>query len=484
MPQGTEGRYGVPARDESAERIQELGKRLVTTLCKNFKLSQTFDRQNKAMARPVRDLLELNSELNSLDDRWVLKLRKDYLHLCDVRLRVEVDLFLSYHYVLDEFKRRNLASAAFSSRAGAEDLLDFLYAFREAGLVPPGEDPFQRLHEGLGEREDPVVLVSPLLEGDTALVYSPEDVRQRSFATFFKAVYLTRGILSTVRTQRVMNVRRAKRLVTSLVDILSLDESTLLGLTNIKNFDDYTYNHSVNVCVLSLAVGRRLGLKRRQLSELGLSALFHDLGKTTLPSSLLNKQGKLDREELERLRRHPVDGVKQIITLKGLSKVTAKLIISVFRHHNNHDGSGYSVLREDEEQSLYSRIIRIADSYDAMTSKRIYRRGHKNNTEAVEELWSLAGSHFDPVLLKVFITTVGIYPVGTLVQLNSGEIAVVTRNTGRNEDLLTPVVRTLGTWERQPHEPATIDLSRQTGIKIYGYFQGSEADALLPSLLL
>jgi hypothetical protein len=119
-----------------------------------------------------------------------------------------------------------------------------------------------------------------------------------------------------------------------------------------------------------------------------------------------------------------------------------------------------------------------------MTSKRIYRRGHKNNTEAVEELWSLAGSHFDPVLLKVFITTVGIYPVGTLVQLNSGEIAVVTRNTGRNEDLLTPVVRTLGTWERQPHEPATIDLSRQTGIKIYGYFQGSEADALLPSLLL
>jgi len=467
-----------------AENLQGLGKRLVTILYRNFKLSQIYDRQNKAMARPVQDLLKLSSEINSLVGRWELKHRKDYLHLGDVRLRVEVDLFLSYHYVLDEFKRRNLASVAFRSNAGTEDLLDFLYAFREAGLTPPGEDPFRRLSDGLRRTGDPVVIVTPLREDDSTPVYSPEDVRQRSFATFFKAVYLTRGILSAVRTQRVMNVRRAKRLVTSLVDILSLNESTLLGLTNIKNFDDYTYNHSVNVCVLSLAVGRRLGLRRRQLSELGLSALFHDLGKTSLPSSLLNKQGKLDKEEFERLRRHPVDGVKQIISLKGLSKVTAKLIISVFRHHNNHDGGGYPPLREDEEQSLYSRIIRIADSYDAMTSKRIYRRGHKNNTEAMEELWSLAGNHFDPVVLKVFISTVGIYPVGTLVQLNSGEIAVVTRNTGRNEDLLTPVVRTLATWEKEPHQPATIDLSRNTGIKIYGYFQGSEADALLPSLLL
>jgi HD-GYP domain-containing protein (c-di-GMP phosphodiesterase class II) len=484
MERGQDGTVRAPGADLSSAEFQNLGKRFVSALYRNLKLTQIFDRRNEAILQPLEELLRVSADLAALGGGWELKLHKGYLHLNDVRLRAGVEIFMSYHYVMDEFRRRGLGSLSFRSTAVAADIVDFLYAFRDAGKIPPAEMPFDHLHAKL-KRPDPApILVAPLAEDGFSGQFTPEDVRQRSVTTFFKAVYLARGVLSAVQTQRVVHVRRAKRLVTSLVDILAIDESVLMGLTNIKGFVEYTFNHSVNVCVLSLAVGRRLGLKRRQLGELGLSALFHDLGKTTLPRSLLNKTGQLDKEEMEQMMRHPVNGVKQLINIKGLSGVTAKLMISVFRHHNNIDGSGYPPLNKDEELSLYSRIIRIADSYDAMTSKRIYRRDHCNNVEAIEELWSLAGRHFDPALLKIFISTVGVFPVGSLVQLNTGEIAMVLKNSYNSEFLLSPLVRTLATWENSPHTPCTIDLSTDPEKKIYGYFQGSEAEALLPTLLL
>jgi HD-GYP domain-containing protein (c-di-GMP phosphodiesterase class II) len=322
------------------------------------------------------------------------------------------------------------------------------------------------------------------LADETENIPRDEDIRHRSMTTFFKAIYLARGILGAVGSQRVVHVRRAKRLVASMVDILNLDETALLGLTNIKNFDDYTFNHSVNVCVLSLAVGRRIGLSNAQLADLGLAALFHDIGKINIPSELLNKVGTLEDVEFEILRRHPIEGVKQLIRLKGLSSVTAKLMISVFRHHNNVDGTGYPALGPKEELSLPSRIVRIADSYDAMTSRRIYRRGTLNNVEAIEELWNLAGTHYDIALLKAFISTVGIYPPGSLVQLDSGEIAIVIRNAEDDEHLFRPVVKTLAVWDDAPHNPEIIDLSEVREKSIYGYFQGSKAEEIVNSLLL
>jgi HD-GYP domain-containing protein (c-di-GMP phosphodiesterase class II) len=484
MKQNEDGSFRAPGADPSSGELQALGKRFISVLYKNLKLTQIFDRRNKAIIQPLEELLRVSADLAAFDSGWELKLSKDHLHLSDVRLKIEVELFMSYHHVMDEFKKRGLGSLSFRPTAVAADLLDFLYAFRDAGKIPPADKPFEHLVATLARPEPPPIFVAPLGEDVFSRQPTSEDVRQRSITTFFKAVYLTRGVLSAVDSQRVVHIRRAKRLVTSLVDILNIDGSTLLGMTNIKNFDEYTFNHSVNVCVLSLAVGRRLGLKRRQLGELGLSALFHDLGKTSLPQSLLNKTGRLEKVEMEQMMRHPVNGVKQLINIKGLSGVTAKLMISVFRHHNNVDGSGYPPLRKDEDLSLCSRIIRIADSYDAMTSRRIYRRDHRNNVEAIEELWSLAGRHYDPAILKVFIRTVGIFPVGSLVQLNSGEIAIVLKNSSHDEHLLSPLVKTLTTWENRSHTARTIDLSTDTEKRIYGYFQGSEAEALLPTLLL
>jgi hypothetical protein len=418
MKQNKDGSFRAPGADPSSDELQALGKRFVSVLYKNLKLTQIFDRRNKAIIQPLEELLRVSADLAAFDSGWELKLSKDHLHLSDVRLKIEVELFMSYHHVMDEFKKRGLGSLSFRPTAAVADLLDFLYAFRDAGKIPPADKPFEHLVARLARPEPAPIFVAPLGEDVFSRQPTSQDVRQRSITTFFKAVYLTRGILSAVDSQRVVHIRRAKRLVTSLVDILNIDGSTLLGMTNIKNFDEYTFNQ------------------------------------------------------------------KKLINIKGLSGATAKLMISVFRHHNNVDGSGYPPLRENEDLSLCSRIIRIVDSYDAMTSRRIYRSDHRNNVEAIEELWSLTGRHYDPAILKVFIRTVGIFPVGSLVQLNSGEIAIVLKNSSHDEHLLSPLVRTLTTWEKRPHTAHTIDLSTDTEKKIYGYFQGSEAEATLPTLLL
>jgi HD-GYP domain-containing protein (c-di-GMP phosphodiesterase class II) len=465
-------------------RLQDLGQRLLPLLARCLRLTQFHDRGNRAVEKPLQDLLIILDELYRFDNRWDLRIRRDHLLLCDVRLKVDADNLLSYRLLADELKKGGIGAIGIHAPASPGMLLDLLYAIREAGGLGSGEASLRHLREYIGRSGLEAVFLEAPAEEEGADPVMEEDVRRRSVATFFKAIYLTRGILGSVESQKVVHVRRAKRLVASLVDILSLDEGTLLGLTNIKSFDEYTFNHSVNVCVLSLAVGRRIGLNRSQLGELGLAALFHDLGKTIIAPELLNKTGKLDSAEVDTFQKHPVEGVRQLIRLKGLTKATAKLMISVFRHHSNVDRSGYPPLRQDEEISLYSRIIRIVDSYDAMTSKRIYRRGILNNVEAMEELWNLAGIHFDTVLLKIFISTIGIYPPGSLVQLSTGEIAVVLKNSRGADNLLRPVVKTLTRWDDHPHSPSTVDLGQERNREIFGYFQSSSGETLVPSLLL
>jgi len=473
-----------PVHSDQGERLQDLGRRLLPLLDRCFRLTQFHDRGNRAVEKPLQDLMIILDELYRFDNRWDLRIRRDYLLLCDVRLKVEADNLLSYQLLVSELKKVGIGTIGLHAPASPEMLLGLLYAIREAGSLESGEASLRHLREYISRSGLEAVFLEPPAEEESADSVMEEDVRRRSLTTFFKAICLTRGILASVESQKVVHVRRAKRLVASLVDILSLDEGTLLGLTNIKSFDEYTFNHSVNVCVLSLAVGRRIGLSRSQLGELGLAALFHDLGKTIIPPELLNKTGKLDSAELDLLQRHPVEGVRQLIRLKGLTKATAKLMISVFRHHSNVDRTGYPPLREDEEISLCSRIIRIVDSYDVMTSKRIYRRGILNNVEALEELWNLAGIHFDTVLLKIFIATIGVYPPGSLVQLSSGEIAVVLKNSRDAGNLLRPVVKTLARWDDRPHSPSIVDLGQERRREIYGYFQSSGGETLVPSLLL
>jgi HD-GYP domain-containing protein (c-di-GMP phosphodiesterase class II) len=182
--------------------------------------------------------------------------------------------------------------------------------------------------------------------------------------------------------QGYAGVRKAKRMVQNMVDVAVEDEGILLGLGTIKDYDDYTYTHSVNVAVLSLCLGNRIGLSRTSLERLGICGLFHDLGKVEIPREIVAKPEKLDT-------------------------------------------TGYPQVHFKKEISLFGRILHVADVYDAITSPRVYRRSALSPDKALGYMLKRAGTDFDPILLKVFGTMMGTYPVGTLLELDTGERGLV-----------------------------------------------------------
>jgi len=214
----------------------------------------------------------------------------------------------------------------------------------------------------------------------------------------------------------------------SMVDHILEEEQLLLGMTAIKDYDEYTYHHSVNVSILSIALGQRLGLSRKVLTELGMVALFHDTGKTEVPSEVLNKPTNFTDDEWKIIKKHPMWGVRAILKLKKLDELTMKSAIVSFEHHMNVDHTGYPKIRQLMELDLFSRIVSLADQYDAMTSSRVYSRTPMAPDKALSIMSDRAGTQLDPLLFKFFINMVGVYPIGTLVILDSKELGLVTES--------------------------------------------------------
>jgi HD-GYP domain-containing protein (c-di-GMP phosphodiesterase class II) len=231
--------------------------------------------------------------------------------------------------------------------------------------------------------------------------------------------------MTKIRSGEKINIKKAKRVVESMVDHILEQENLLVGMTAIKEYDEYTYHHSVNVSILSIALGQRLGLNKKILTELGLVALFHDMGKIDVPSELLNKATNFTEDEWRLIRMHPIWGVKAILKIRGVDTTSVRSSIVAFEHHLNYDLSGYPRVRKYGELDFYSRLVSLADQYDAMTSSRVYSRIPLSPDKALSIMMERAGSQLDPLLFKFFINMVGVFPIGTLVMLDTKELGLV-----------------------------------------------------------
>ena len=284
--------------------------------------------------------------------------------------------------------------------------------------------------------------------------------------SYSRALETTREMVSGFLVGRKIEVDKVKDNLDEMIDSVFRNRDAMVALIKLQQHDEYTFTHSLNVTVLAMSVGRQVGFTREQLHVLGLGTMFHDLGKFQVPDEILNKPGRLTEEEFEVMKTHPDLGAKAL-EAQGLDLPEAAINV-VRHHHERSDGSGYPSGLQADAIDPFMTIAALSDVYDALSSERVYHSAMPPH-DALKVLFSLRERHFPQAWTERFVQCVGIYPVGTTVQLNSGEIGVVTEVN--HASLIHPVI-SLAVDKRGSPLPVrrTIDLSEENNrhIEIVG----------------
>ncbi len=273
----------------------------------------------------------------------------------------------------------------------------------------------------------------------TGAALSPARVSQREEAVAAKrilgdATEVIDGLLHDVRLGKQMEPAKARPLVKAMHASVLRNPGALISLSRIKAADTYTFQHSVSICALLVSFCQALGMDAASVEEAGLGGLLHDIGKMKVPNEILNKPGKLTEEEFVIMKSHA--SISRDI-LKAVPGISSMVIQIAGEHHEKMAGGGYPRGISGEEISQIGRMTAIVDVYDALTSNRVYHKG-KEPTEVLKKLLEWSPSHLDGELVQQFIRALGIYPVGSLVRLSGGRLAIVVE---QSEDLLRPTVR-------------------------------------------
>jgi HD-GYP domain-containing protein (c-di-GMP phosphodiesterase class II) len=350
---------------------------------------------------------------------------------CEQRFRRLHDQILAFLSIEKELRIGLMEEALllndhlFTSNPGADTIVSALKGSEIEGL---------EIQNGL-EYEEVVVLIKLLMEkrGQDELFedalnaegvkhiipLSAEEESPRE--VYGRALQVVETIFRDARMGKVPSSREAVEVVRSMVRISLNAPHTLLALTLLKDYDNYTFTHSVNVSVIAMAVGRACGLPPTKMRVLGLGAMLHDLGKLKIDIDIINKPGKLTTEEFAQIMLHPASGAALVAQMQGISTEVLDIVLG---HHLRYDRQGYPADARGREISPMADMAAIGDAYDAMTTLRSYQRP-VTPRKAIESLREMAGSSLHPVFLENFIAFLGPYPVGSLVRLDSGEVALV-----------------------------------------------------------
>ncbi len=262
------------------------------------------------------------------------------------------------------------------------------------------------------------------------------------------------SMFQEARMGLAIEAEAAAPLVEEISNSVLRNPGALISLARLKTANDYTFMHSVAVCALMIALARKLGLDEQQTRDAGMAGLLHDLGKAMIPMEILNKPGKLTDEEFDLVKTHPEEGHKLLLGGIGISEMTRDVCL---HHHEKIDGSGYPKRLNGETMSLFAKMGAVCDVYDAVTSNRPYKAGW-DPAESIKRMAEWKG-HFDPVVFQAFVKSLGIYPIGSFIRLESGKLGVVIEQG--EQSLLKPKVRVFFSTKSQAYiKPETIDLAR------------------------
>jgi putative nucleotidyltransferase with HDIG domain len=260
-------------------------------------------------------------------------------------------------------------------------------------------------------------------------------------------------ILQAVRLGQELDVGAVKRVIKECVESILRNPAAMLWLARIKNSDDYTAEHSLRVSILSIALGRELGLPSYQLEQIGVCGMLHDVGKIKVPNEILNKPGALTADELRVMQSHASEGRKLLMSNQ---QVTAATVDVAYSHHERLDGRGYPRGLDAGRIPYFAKLIAVADAYDAINSDRIYSKG-RSSLESLRILLDSVNSHFDEDIVGHFIRMVGIYPPGEIAELNSGEVGIIIGCSPQSK--LKPRLLCVLDAQKQPCKEFILDLA-------------------------
>ncbi len=389
---------------------------LINQLAVVLRSAEVHHVKNIAVGKAINNFVSQVNAFIASEGDFILELRGDFFFVSEFRIRYASEVMLNFNYLVRLFRTLEVGTIVIQSGAGVNEIT----RLTEALVNASGHNPFESVQQKVSHLNTiEIHRLKQIIEEDLL------DARKMVKRSYFKAVSFTEGIMNKIQSGEKIVLKKVKRMVVSLVDQIIDHEQFLVGMTSIKNYDEYTYHHSVNVSILSVSLGQRLGLSTKQLTELGMVALFHDIGKLEIPSHILNKATKLNEDEWQIIKKHPINGVRVLLRMKHVDFVSIRSAIVAFEHHMYYNNTGYPAVKKSFPLDLYSRIVSLADQYDAMTSARVYSRIAMSPDKALNLMLKQAGSQLDPLLLQFFINMVGVYPIGTLVVLDSKELGLV-----------------------------------------------------------
>ena len=430
--------------DGDGALLAEIGPTLLVRLAAMLRTARTYDSANQAFQRQVNEFLALVLQLLEEESEVALVSAADYFYLNGVRIKAQATLLAIYHSLLTEFERRSLGAIRFLDGVSPAEFERFIQLFMAA------EDPAlaARLPDAVTEASIEHIVAVPAvhLEEDASQALDerrddPAAERHRAKRVFWRAVLGTKKVLLRAKQTGRPDLRHAKRLVQPVVDSIMNHEYSIVGLTALKDHDEYTYAHCVNVSVLSIGIGQALGLSRQALADVGVAGLVHDIGKMAVPAEVLRKPAALSAEEWGMVRRHPIEGMKMMMRMPGLSGLMLDSMRVCLEHHMNYDHTGYPDLGGDWGQATLSRIVAAADCFDAITAHRAYAKRPYTSFEGLQYLLGPARVTFDPAVLWGLVMTIGLYPAGSVLVTESGYV-VLSMSPNPN-DVRRPNVRVL-----------------------------------------
>jgi HD-GYP domain-containing protein (c-di-GMP phosphodiesterase class II) len=431
---------GAESSTANEGHLRSSGRGLLLAIYAALRSLKLYPVENATVQKSLDDLGNLARNLLAGEAQIEVRLAGDFIFVNQTRLRLELDNYASFSHILTMLRGYEIGVVRVLEGVERREWQAFLSILLSLTPKAGSDDAFDEL----GARMAAATIVNIELERPAATQETLAEVeRQKEVAkrTYAQGVAVTKDVITSVRMGRATSVKKVKRAVQLIVDQVLNNETSLIGLTAIRDYDEYTFTHSVNVCIFSVALGKKLGFSKLQLYDLGMTALMHDIGKARVPLEVLNKTGSLDDREWQLMQAHPWLGVLTLFAMRGYDEIPYRSILTAYEHHMKMDLSGYPRTRRPRELGIFSRIVSVADGFDAATTRRAYQTVPIEPDQVLREMWENPKRGLDAVLVKALINLIGIYPVGTCVIVDTLEVGVVFAPNPEGQHLNRPLVR-------------------------------------------